>query len=47
MVRDRVVADDWLVSLDANRYSVPFALIGKTLQVVELLPHRWAPTASS
>ena len=23
MVRDRVVADDWLVSIDANRYSVP------------------------
>jgi len=34
MVRDRVVADDWLVAIDANRYSVPFALIGKTVQVV-------------
>ncbi|HEU5283053.1 MAG TPA: hypothetical protein VFU53_04520 [Burkholderiales bacterium] len=34
MVRERVVADDWLVSIDANRYSVPFALIGKTVQVV-------------
>jgi transposase len=34
MVRDRVVAEDWLVSIDANRYSVPFGLIGKTVQVV-------------
>ena len=34
MVRDRVVADDWLVSIDGNRYSVPFGLIGKTVQVV-------------
>jgi transposase len=34
MVRERVVADDWLVSLEGNRYSVPFALIGKTVQVV-------------
>lgn len=34
MVRDRVVADDWLVAIDANRYSVPFGLIGKTVQVV-------------
>jgi hypothetical protein len=34
MVRDRVVADDWLVAVDSNRYSVPFALIGKTVQVV-------------
>ena len=33
-VRERVVAEDWLVSIDANRYSVPFALIGKTVQVV-------------
>ncbi len=33
-VRDRVVADDWLVSIDGNRYSVPFGLIGKTVQVV-------------
>jgi hypothetical protein len=29
-----VVADDWLVSIDGNRYSVPFTLIGKTVQVV-------------
>jgi transposase len=34
MVRDRVVAEDWLVSIDANRYSVPFRLIGQTVQVV-------------
>lgn len=25
---------DWLVSIEGNRYSVPFALIGKTVQVV-------------
>lgn len=29
----RVVARDWLVSFRANRYSVPFRLIGKTVQV--------------
>ena len=34
MVRERVVAGDWLISLEANRYSVPFGLIGKTVQVV-------------
>ena len=34
MVRDRVVAEDWLVSIGGNRYSVPFGLIGKTVQVV-------------
>lgn len=34
MVRERKVAEDWLVSIDGNRYSVPFALIGKTVQVV-------------
>jgi len=34
MVRERVVADDWLVSIEANRYSVPFGLIGQTVQVV-------------
>ena len=33
-VRDRVVADDWLVVVDGNRYAVPFALIGRTVQVV-------------
>ena len=30
----RVVADDYLVSFDTNRYSVPFTLIGKTVEVV-------------
>jgi transposase len=34
MVRERVVAEDWLVSIDANRYSVPCELIGRTVQVV-------------
>lgn len=34
MVRERVVAEDWLVSLDGSRYSVPYTLIGKTVQVV-------------
>jgi hypothetical protein len=36
IVRERVVAEDWLVSLDANRYSVPWQLIGKTVQVVRM-----------
>lgn len=50
MVRDRVVADDWLVSIDGNRYSVPFALIGKTVQVVRqggnwVIRHRGAVAA--
>lgn len=34
MVRERVVAEDWLVSIEGNRYSVPFGLIGQTVQVV-------------
>ena len=34
MRRERIVAEDWLVSIDANRYSVPWRLIGKTVQVV-------------
>ena len=34
MVRERVVAEDWLISIEGNRYSVPFKLIGKTVQVV-------------
>jgi transposase len=29
----RIVADDFLVSLDSNRYSVPFSLIGHTVEV--------------
>ena len=45
MVRGRVVADDWLVSIDGNRYSVPFGLIGRTVEVVRagglwLIRHR-------
>ena len=34
MVRNRVVAEDWLVSVDGNRYSVPFGLIGQAVEVV-------------
>jgi hypothetical protein len=33
-VRERVVAGDWLVSIEGNRYSVSFGLIGKTVRVV-------------
>jgi transposase len=29
----RIVADDFLITLDTNRYSVPFQLIGQTVQV--------------
>jgi hypothetical protein len=29
-----VVAEDWLVSVDSNRYSVPCRLLGKTVQGV-------------
>src|SRR5262245_16985171 len=35
----RIVAEDYLVSIDTNRYSVPFALIGKVVEV-----HRRAGT---
>jgi transposase len=50
MVRDRIVAEDWLVSIDGNRYSVPFVLIGKTVQVVRqggswVIRHRGAVVA--
>jgi hypothetical protein len=50
MVRERVVADDWLVSIDGNRYSVPFMLIGKRVQVVRqggswVIRHRGAMVA--
>lgn len=50
MVRDRVVAEDWLVAIDGNRYSVPFVLIGKTVQVVReggswVIRHRGAVVA--
>lgn len=30
----RIVADDYLVNLDTNRYSVPFQLIGQTVEVL-------------
>jgi transposase len=40
LVRERVVAEDWLVSIDGNRYSVPCRLIGKTVQVVREVD-RW------
>ena len=40
MRRDRIVAEDWLVSIDSNRYSVPWRLIGKTVQVVRV-GDRW------
>jgi transposase len=30
----RIVADDYLVSFQTNRYSVPFGLIGKTVEVM-------------
>jgi transposase len=36
VIRDRVVADDWLISIDTNRYSVPWTMIGKTVQVVRV-----------
>jgi hypothetical protein len=50
MVRERVVAEDWLVSIDGNRYSVPFVLISKTVQVVRegdswVIRHRGAVVA--
>jgi transposase len=31
--RSRIVAEDYLVSVDTNRYSVPFSLIGQTVEV--------------
>jgi transposase len=34
--RERVVADDWLVSIDTNRYSVPWRLIGATVYVTRV-----------
>jgi transposase len=36
MRRSRVVANDWLVSIDRNRYSVPWRLIGQTVEVVRV-----------
>jgi transposase len=35
-LRERVVAGDWLVSIDTNRYSVPWRLIGRTVTVVRV-----------
>src|SRR5215470_11100569 len=32
--RSRIVADDYLVAVDTNRYSVPFTLIGRVVEVV-------------
>lgn len=32
--RSRIVADDYLVSVDTNRYSVPFQLIGRVVEVI-------------
>jgi len=37
--RERVVADDWLVTIDTNRYSVPWRLIGQTVEVVRVGSH--------
>jgi len=32
--QSRIVADDWLVSFETNRYSVPFTLIGQPVEVL-------------
>lgn len=50
MRRERVVADDWLVSIDTHRYSVPWRLIGQTVTVVRVggcwqISHRGAVVA--
>ena len=50
MPRSRVVADDWLVTIDTNRYSVPWRLIGATVEVFRvggdwLMRHRGAVVA--
>lgn len=39
MRRERVVAGDWLVTIDTNRYSVPWCLIGQTVTVVRVGAH--------
>jgi len=36
MMRERMVSSDWLVSIDGNRYSVPFRLIGQKVQVMRV-----------
>jgi transposase len=48
--RPRVVAEDWLVSIDTNRYSVPWRLIGATVEVFRVggrwqIRHRGAVVA--
>ncbi len=50
MPRSRIVASDWLVSIEANRYSVPWRLIGATVEVLRLggnwqIRHRGAVVA--
>jgi len=50
MSRSRVVATDWLVSIDTNRYSVPWQLIGSTVEVLRVgdqwqIRHRGAVVA--
>jgi len=32
--RSRIVAEDYLVALDTNRYSVPFQLIGRVVEII-------------
>jgi transposase len=39
MPRSRVVASDWLVSIENNRYSVPWRLIGATVEVFRVGGH--------
>lgn len=39
MPRNRVVASDWLVTIDTNRYSVPWRLIGATVEVFRVGGH--------
>jgi len=39
VVRERMVAEDWLVTIDSNRYSVPCRLIGKRVQVLRIGGH--------
>jgi transposase len=39
MPRSRVVASDWLVAIDTNRYSVPWRLIGATVEVLRVGGH--------
>lgn len=48
--KSRIVASDYLVSFETNRYSVPFALIGQTVEVERhaghlVIYHRGRPVA--